>query len=308
MMNNKITYSLVGLFVLVLGTALVAGMLWLGSGGPGRSYQIYAVYMGESVAGLSRDGAVKYRGVDVGRIRDITLAPDNPEQVRLLLEIEQGTPIMKDTVATLEAQGLTGLAYINLMGGSQGSTPLTAGPDQDYPVIPSRPSVWGRLDRSLGELVDNLIEASRRINTLLNPDNRQLLVNTLTNLDRLSHDLAEHSSHLGTALDDLGTTLRNTRDASADLPKLMQQFRHSARALEHMADEISATGASVRESVAARDRDLQRFTGSALPEAAAMVSELRQAAENFRRLSDTLQRDPSTLLYGAPQQPPGPGE
>ena len=53
-MKNNIEYTLVGLFVLGLGTALIAGVLWLGSGSPGRNYEVYTVYMTESVAGLSR--------------------------------------------------------------------------------------------------------------------------------------------------------------------------------------------------------------------------------------------------------------
>jgi phospholipid/cholesterol/gamma-HCH transport system substrate-binding protein len=307
-MKNKVNYILVGVFVLALGTALIAGVLWLGAGGPGHAYKLYAVYMTESVSGLSRDGAVKYRGVDVGRVREVSLDPHNLERVRLLLEIEQDTPIKVDTIATLESQGLTGLAYINLIGGSQDAATLKAEPGQHYPVIRSQPSIWGRLDRSLGELVDNLIDASHQLKTLLNPDNQRVLVDTLHNLEKLSSALAGRADTITASLDDLAKAMRNARQASAGLPDLVQRLQHSAQALEHMADEISATGTAVRDTVAARDRDLQRFTGSTLPEAAAMVGELRQAAENFRRLSDTLQRDPSTLLYGAKPPPPGPGE
>ena len=117
-MTGKTNYVLVGLFVLALTLTLIAGVLWLGSGGPGRVYDEYLLYMQESVSGLSRDNAVKYHGVDVGRVREIALDPRRAEEVRLLLEIDRGTPIREDTVATLETQGLTGLAYINLTGGA----------------------------------------------------------------------------------------------------------------------------------------------------------------------------------------------
>ena len=307
-MKNKANYILVGLFVLALGIAFIAGVLWLGAGGPGRAYQLYEVFTTESVSGLSRDGAVKYRGVDVGRVREISLDPHNLERVRLLLEIEADTPIKEDTVATLEAQGLTGLAYINLIGGSQAAAPLKAAPGERYPVINSQPSVWGRLDRSLGELVDNLIDASKQLKTLLNADNQRVLLDTLHNLQQLSGALAGRADTITASLDDLADAMHNARRASAKLPDMVQGLQRSAQALERMADEIGNTGTAVRKTVEARDRDLQRFTGSTLPEAAAMVVELRQAAENFRRLSDTLQRDPSALLYGARQPPPGPGE
>lgn len=307
-MNSKTNYILVGLFVLGMGTTLIAGVLWLSSGGPGRAYQVYAVYMTESVSGLSVDGAVKYRGVDVGRIRDIALDPDNLEQVRLLLEIEEGTPIREDTVATLAVQGLTGLGHINLEGGSQTSPPLAAQPGKPYPVIASRPSVWGRMDHSLGVLLDNLTKGTERLNTLFSDENQRLLTDMLKHLNTISGMLADRSDALGQSIDDLSGTLRNARAASGHLPELVDQLQQAARSLEKMADEIGATGKAIRQTVDARDRDLQRFTGSTLPEAASMVQELREAAGNFRRLSESLERDPSVLLYGPPQQAMGPGE
>lgn len=307
-MNGRTNYILLGLFVLGLGTAFIAVILWLGAGGPGRAYQVYVVYMTESVAGLSVDGAVKYRGVDVGRIRGIDLDPENLERVRLQLEIEEGTPIREDTMATLEVQGLTGLGYINLVGGSQAAPPLTTKSGEEYPVIPSRPSVWGRLDRSLGELVDNLIEGSARLNSLLSEDNLQQLTATLANLKKITAMLADRSDKVSSSLDDMAGTLHSAREASSRLPGLVDELQQAARSLENMADEIGNTGSAIRETVAARDRDLQRFTSTALPEAAGMVQELRQAAGNFRRLSESLERDPSVLLYGPPQQAPGPGE
>ena len=109
-------------------------------------------------------------------------------------------------------------------------------------------------------------------------------------------------------LDDLTVTLRNTRDASAELSGLIAQLQGTANALERMADEIRDTGVSVRRVVRARDRDLQRFTGEALPEAAVMINEARRAAQNLRRFSEQLERDPSVLLRGGPPRAPGPGE
>lgn len=307
-MNDKFQHILVGLFVLGFGTLFIAGILWLSAGGSGNRFQVYAVYTGESVAGLGRDGAVKYLGVDVGRIREIGLDPDNPEKVRLLLEVDEDTPIKQDTVATIEAQGLTGLAYINLLGGSQAARPLLKTPGQDYPTITSHPSTWGRLDRSLGELADNLIEASKRLKTLLSTENQQLLTHTLSNLNKLTEITAGRSATIETALDDLAVAMRNTRDASAGLPGLVDRLQLSAASLDNMAKELASAGKQLRSSINGRGEDLARFTGSALPEAAAMTQELRRAAENFRRLSESLQRDPSILLRGAPAPQPGPGE
>ena len=75
-MKAKTSYALVGLFVLLLSTAFIAALLWLTTGGPPKDYDFYVVYMTESVSGLSVDAPVKYKGVNVGRVRDIRLDPE----------------------------------------------------------------------------------------------------------------------------------------------------------------------------------------------------------------------------------------
>jgi phospholipid/cholesterol/gamma-HCH transport system substrate-binding protein len=307
-MTGKTNYVLVGLFVLVLTLTLIGGVLWLGSGAPGQVYDEYMVYMQESVSGLNRDSAVKYHGVDVGRVRAINLDAERAQEVRLLLEIDRGTPIREDTVATLETQGLTGLGFINLTGGSANSPLLMAGAGETHPVIESRPSTWGRLDRAVEELANNLIGVSKQFQVLLSDENQLHLSRSLTHLDSLTTALAGRSAAMVAVLDDLAATLQHTRDASAELSGLISQLQGAANALERMADEIRDTGASVRKVVQARDRDLQRFTGEALPEAAAMINEARRAAQNLRRFSEQLERDPGVLLRGRPPRASGPGE
>lgn len=307
-MNSRPHYTLVGLFVLVLGVVLIAGVLWLGAGTPGRGYDTYVVYMHESVAGLSRDSAVKYRGVDVGRVRALALDPSDTERVRLLLQIDAGTPIREDTVATLEIQGLTGLAYINLSGGTHQSPPLKAAPGEPYPVIRSRASVWGRLDRSLGELVDNLIGASARLVQLLDTPNQEHIKHTLANLETLSGTLAARSAALGQSLDDLERTLGGTRAASERLPALIQRFERSAAALERMAKDIGDAGVAMRRTLESGGREWRGFASETLPQASAAVSALRQSAEHLRRFSAALERDPAVLWRGPAAPAPGPGE
>ena len=118
-MENKVNFALVGAFVLVLATALVGVVLWLASGGAYQTqYERYDASVEESVSGLNPKAPVKYNGVDVGKVERIWLDPENPQRVKLRFQIERGTPIKVDTVATLKTQGLTGIAYVELSGGT----------------------------------------------------------------------------------------------------------------------------------------------------------------------------------------------
>ena len=189
----------------------------------------------------------------MGRIRRISLDPGNPERVRLVLEIEQGTPVKQDTVATLEVRGLTGLAYVNLVGGSRQAPPLTA-PEGTIPVIPSRPSLWGRLNQKLGLVLENLIDASRELKEWLSEENRKLLFRTLEHLEALSGLTLRQSENVETAIGDLAGTLRNTRQASEGLPELVERLQKGADAIERMANTFEHTGSTLGRAVTARDR------------------------------------------------------
>lgn len=124
-MEEKINLAVIGAFVLVLGAATIAGVLWFSSGKYfNKDQDFYLTYIDESVSGLKLDAPVSYRGVEVGRVHKIILAPGNVEQVQLTLAVEHGTPVKVDTVATLQTQGLTGLAFIELSGGASSSPEL----------------------------------------------------------------------------------------------------------------------------------------------------------------------------------------
>jgi phospholipid/cholesterol/gamma-HCH transport system substrate-binding protein len=322
-MEDKVNFAAVGAFVIVLAVAIIGGSLWLSSGKYQRkAYDAYETYMTDSVAGLNLNAAVRYRGVNVGRVREIVLAPGNVEQVRLRLEIERGTPVKADTVATLQTQGLTGIAFIELSGGRRDSVALRAEPGQDVPVIASGPSFMGRLETATPVLLANLARVTDNLNATLDESNRQALHATLADLAVLTHALAARSSTIDAALASTLRTADNAARASAELPQMVQRFSRTADALERMAADVSAASASARDTLdgargtldSARSTldssraDVAQFTGTALPEARELVAELRGLAATMHRVVDEVERNPGVLLQGRKAAKRGPGE
>lgn len=308
-METKVNYALVGLFMLLLGAALIGVVLWLSAGNFSRAtYTTYYAYMQESVSGLNVNAPVKYHGVEVGRVRRIALDPRDPERVRLELDIVRGTPVKTDTVAMLAAQGLTGIAYIELTGGSRQAPLLTAGPGERYPVIRGSPSLLGRLDKSLSRLLSDLTQLSGSANAVLNEHNRRALSTSLANLKKLTGALAAHVDTLNAGLKNADRTLRYTAQASAKLPRLVDRIGRSADTVRHMADEVTRTSANIDAVVLDNRQAIQHFTHQTLPQTALLVSELRRLAVSLQHFSDELQRQPNLLLYGRRDQHPGPGE
>ena len=314
-MTSKSSYAMAGAFVLILGAAFVWGVLWISAGGPPQRVDYYLVYMTESVSGLNVDAPLKFRGVDVGKVTEISIDPTNAERIRLVLQVRQGTPVTEDTVATLEYQGLTGIANINLIGGRAGSPPIQATPGEEYPVIVSKPSLFARLDSTMSNLLENLIETSANISALLNEENRDNMSRTIENVEVLTRGLADQSDELESAVSNLAKTLENARSASAELPDLLEHFSQSAEAITRMADQIRDVGkdletasAGIQRAIEAGGDGMDYFSSTTLPDITATIAELRLASENLRRASEIVAEDPSVLLYGQAEPKRGPGE
>lgn len=304
-MEEKVNFIVVGVFVLVLTTALIGGVLWLSSSESYRaSYDTYQTYMRDSVAGLNLNAPVRYRGVEVGRVRSIMLAPDNVEQVQLTLAIERGIPVKVDTIAILQMQGLTGIAYVELTGGGRDSPPLQKQANDSYPVIKSGPSLMTRLDSAVTVLLTNLNRTSENLNAVLDEDNRRAVKNTLADLAVLSRTLAARSGTIDASLADAGHTLKNTARLSDELPQLIQRVQRSAAAFDRMSNELAHAG----ERASSTLDSVQQFSTATLPEAHQLVLELRDLTASLRQVSDQLEQNPGVLLRGKPRTKLGPGE
>ena len=322
-MESKVNLAAVGAFVIALAVAMVGGFLWLSSGKYYRkTYDVYLTYMAESVAGLNNNAPVRYRGVDVGRVRRIALASGNVEEVEVTLDIERGTPVKEDTLATLQTQGLTGIAYVELTAGHRDSPPLVAKPGARYPVIASAPSFMSRLETALPALLADLVRVSNNVNALLDEENRRSVKATLADLSQLSHVLAARTRTIDATLASSERVMANTARITAELPALVARVERTADAFERMAGDLGSAGASARATLdsakgtldSARGTldasrgDIREFTGTTLPEVRELVAELRSLTATLRRVGDEVERNPGVLLRGRAPAKRGPGE
>lgn len=306
-METKVNYTLVGLFVLLLGAALVAGILWLSAGGSYRkAYDIYLAYTGESVSGLNFEAPVKYRGVEVGRVKRISL--DQGERVRLELEIERGTPIRTNTVAVLRMQGLTGVAYVELDGGTREAPLLEARDGKKYPVIETGPSLLTRVDTAATDALASLERISTSINATLDEGNRQSFKKLLADLATLSGALVARKDAIESVLQGAARTAENSARASAELPRLIERMDAGAQALEKMGNDVSRLGAQTGKLVDNANDGVSRAKDQLLPELEHTLAEVRELSAVLKQLGNALGNNPDMLLLGRQPPAPGPGE
>jgi phospholipid/cholesterol/gamma-HCH transport system substrate-binding protein len=308
-MDDKVNYTLVGAFVLVLGAALVAGVLWLAAGlGGQQATDRYQAFIEESVAGLNLDAPVKYLGVDVGKVSRIGIDPANPQRVRLQFDIHRGTPIKHDSVAVLKTQGLTGIAYVELSGGSAGSPPRVATADGEVPTIPFKPSLSARLENVLTSVLANVDRMSNNLNAVFDADNRAALKATLADTAALAHALVGQKQALSAGIADAARTAHHTARAGEQIAPTLDRIARASAAVERMAAEAGAASTRAGRAADAAASGVQQLGADTLPELARLMAELGQLSASLRRLSEQTTGNPSSLLVGSPAPRPGPGE
>jgi phospholipid/cholesterol/gamma-HCH transport system substrate-binding protein len=320
-MEPKVNYMLVGLFIALLGAASLAGVLWLSQTDYRGVYDRYYTFMAESVSGLSVDSSVKYRGVDVGRVKEIAIDPNNPEQVRLALDVVRGTPVKEDTVAVLETQGLTGITTVNLIGGSRASPPLRPEPGEHYAVIKSQHSFYAQLGGSLSRLMANeqlpvllanLNSLTQETRSLVDAQSRENLKQILADFAQITRAIAAHRAELSHSIAQSDAAFDRFADLGKKLddrlPELLEQASANLLSLQKMTDELARTGASVGSAVDGSRTDIAQFTGQTLAETGLLVAEVRQLTATLQRLASELEREPSALIFGRAPPRRGPGE
>ena len=306
-------YTLVGAFVIVLGAALIAGVLWLAAGGAWRQkMDFYLTIMEESVSGLSANAPVKFNGVDVGQVRVIRLDPANPDRVILTLAIERGTPITVDTLAVLKTQGLTGISSIELAGGARGSAPLLATAQGDWPVIRSKPSLSARLEDVLTTVLAKVEGTATTLDALLSEDNRAAVSSSLADIAVLTRTLAARAPAIDATIEHAAQTMQDTRRVAAvmaaDLGPVILRVGRSADALEKMGQDTALASAQAASAVIGVGRDVRQLSADTAPELQRLLADLQGLTTSLRRLSDAAERSPSSLLLGRGAVADGPGE
>ncbi|MFW6334641.1 MAG: MlaD family protein [Desulfosalsimonas sp.] len=319
----------VGLFVIIGMCAVVLFVLWLGMSEYFREGSKFTAYFDESVQGLSRDAAVKYRGVNVGQVDRIGVAPDG-RLVEIVFTLDRQLQNPENLVAQIKSVGLTGIMFVELERAKPGDK--TYAPDDrkftpQYPVIETKPSDMKRLLTDINEILADIkkVDAegiSKRLAALIE-SMQMTLVNA--EIDELTRGLQQTIENTNRILesDRLENLARSADKSAADIQSLISETRQAVERLDKTvagssdkfnqaadqvsmaagrADSIFKEGGHTLEFADMKAREYDRRIKD-------LLDELNEAAFSLNLLIDQINRQPSRLIRGGPpeEKPVEPG-
>lgn len=213
-METRANYVLIGAFTLagLLGTFGL--LLWLAKVDVDRQYAYYDVLF-DNVSGLSTAGDVRYNGLPVGQVVSLEIDGDDPAKVRARIEVAAQTPIKSDTEAQLQSQGVTGVSFVSLTGGSPDAPPLA-----EDAVLVARRSALQTIFEGAPELLEKAITLLEDINQVVSPENRDAVGEVLNNLASASGRLDQVLTDFESLSDDLGLAAREVASFTGRLDAL----------------------------------------------------------------------------------------
>jgi phospholipid/cholesterol/gamma-HCH transport system substrate-binding protein len=160
-------YFFEGLFIIVFTVAAAIFAVWLGSAGR-HDDVVYRIHFPDSVSGLTAGDTVKFRGIDVGTVKSMTVDPDNSRLVLVEVRLRKETPVKTDTRASLTMKGITGVVVIELNGGDPAAqTLLAVTPPGKVPEIPSEKTGLKAMIDELPKLVEKFSSIEDQVKKLV---------------------------------------------------------------------------------------------------------------------------------------------
>ena len=336
-MENKSHALAAGAFVLLLAALMVALGVWLTR--DTVAHMTFDLSSRESVTGLQTQAAVRFRGVNVGKVESIGFDSQVPGNVLIRIATNANAPITQSTFATLGFQGVTGLAFVQLDDTGASKEPLLSNPD--VPArIPMRASLLAKLSNQGETILVQLEETSRRINLLLAPENQKTLFVAIEDIGKTAKDVSESVKGFGQAATSLQQFSANANrildfqfgPQKMNLPKLVEDFTVTLKNLQGTSERIGATadeakGAASDFRQAAKTLSQPGGALDKLGQSADSLSQLGQsltvqtlprlnrtsedAARTLRQVGKSaspLNETPQALIFGNGALQPGPGE
>lgn len=287
-METRAHYVLIGAFVLAAIAAGFLFVLWLGQ--TQREFDEYDVIFRERVSGLSNGAAVRFNGIQKGEVVDLSIDPDNPQIVVARVRVDNDTPVKTDTKAELELVGFTGLAIIQLVGGSPDAELLKEAV-RGIPRIEADTSGFAQFLSGSGEIVE-------AANTLLSEENTAAFSRILANIDTLTQTLAAEDVNIHATIQNAAILTKELAEASQKLNRIADDAESLTPEARETIAEVRALIAEVNGMVEENREPIAAFTQGGLAQVGPAIAESRRLMRTLDQILREIDRNPRGYFLG----------
>jgi phospholipid/cholesterol/gamma-HCH transport system substrate-binding protein len=259
----------------------------------------YAYFKGESVSGLSEGAEVKYHGVLIGKVANIKYEKDDLTKVKVTFRIKDEFPVKKDMYCKTWLTGITGMLFIEILGGSNEAENL-----EPESIIPSKTSLMTTITGKTEVIINKVELLLNHLNMLTNPDSLASIKNILYNVEGITLDahnfVEELSPNIVEITKSTKRTLEKVEVITGNVQSITEKFDREVdmAQLVRIMNQIDSTAKSMKNLTENLDMTIQQSR----EDITVSMENLRETLENANELSRILVENPSLILKGDPQK------
>jgi phospholipid/cholesterol/gamma-HCH transport system substrate-binding protein len=279
-METKANYTIVGIFTVLVIAAAFGFVYWMAEYGRGGPTAELIVRIPGSANGLSIGSPVRFNGIQVGTVKNLSIDADDPRYSLAFTEVRADAPVYSSTKAVLEIQGLTGAAYIELSGGRNGDENILKRSLETgkRAVLLADQSGVTNLLATADKILNRANDAVGDIQSFVQ-DARGPLTDTAHNAQKFSKALADNSDNIDKFLASIGKLSDTVTSVSARADSTLDAIEKLVRAVDaKKVNDVVANADKFAANVADASEDLK-----------ATVDSIKQTADTYNEFGKKAQ-------------------
>lgn len=221
-MENKVSYTIVGVFMLSLLLGIILFILWLARYNiDSDSVKYYKVFVNESISGLQKNSLVTYKGIDIGQVQKININKNNIEEIEITIYVNDYRMIKENSSAIIQSKGITGTKFIEIVGGTNSSQTLHINKN-GFGIIPVKQSFVDKLGSSAEKMTEKFESILNKIDILINEKTVNNINEIFTNVNKSTKHLYQEQISFDLLLDKMNTLLskQNTQEINESIKNI----------------------------------------------------------------------------------------
>ncbi|ASM37636.1 lipid asymmetry ABC transporter MlaABCDEF, periplasmic component MlaD [Campylobacter sputorum bv. paraureolyticus LMG 11764] len=302
-MENKNSYTIVGVFFVVCVFCISMFLLWMNARGNEDVYRSYYIQTQVLPNGIKDGSEVKFIGVPAGFVKRIYFSNLQNATIEIEVLVNDGLPIKKDSTAVVESQGITGISYINI---SKGSDEAESFKENEKAVIALTPGLIDKITSRADMLYENLINAFNSISLVLNDDNAKKINSILTTLNSSISNLGskENIEKLNSIINSLNMIANNFENESSAMNGFFTRATKTVDSIDRLIYNINHTLAQlntnqilIRQRIESDDYNLRSIAFPTLNQTTNTMIEFQDVLKEIKSMLFRLEDDPYKFFF-----------